>query len=323
MPLNLQQLRYFLTVAELGHVSRAAAAHHITQQAMSDQVRRLEADLQVRLLDRTARGVQLTVAGEVLAREARALLADAERLRTRVRTAAAPTVPLQVAVATGTRGGWLVNEAAGRVRSRHPDFRLQLRHIFAGQLECLRDGEADVVLAFLPFSEEELAGVEVHRVAEEPRAAYLWPDHPLAGRDSVAVDEIADEAFFGQPDHPGFSTTWVDYWTLRRERAGRGSSVCLSLHSFEDVAAAIGRGEGIAVSTLADRDFYQRPDLTAVPLRDLPPASVAMLHLADHRPPLVEELIAEVASVAASAADPGAPSGAGEAVPPGGAEWPA
>jgi DNA-binding transcriptional LysR family regulator len=293
-PLNLQRLRYFVTVAELGHVSRAAAAHHITQQAMSDQVRRLESELQVRLFDRTAKGVRLSPAGQVLAAGARSLLSDADRLRARVRAAAAPEAPLQVAVATGARGGWLVNEAAARLRTEHPDLRLQVRHILAGQLESLRDGEADLLVAFLPFSDEELEGVEVHPVAEEPRAVYLWPGHPLAGRDSLTVDDVADETWFDRPVPPDFSPTWIDYWTLRRERAGRGRTAESPVHSFEDLAAAIGRGEGVAVSTFADRDFYRRPDLVAVRLRDLPPATVAVLHLAEHRPPLLEELVAEI-----------------------------
>jgi DNA-binding transcriptional LysR family regulator len=290
-PLNLQRLRYFLTVAELGHVSRAAAAHHITQQAMSDQVRRLEAELDVRLLDRTARGVRLTPAGEVLAAGARSLLTDAEHLRARVQAAAGRVAPLQVAVGIGARGSWLVNEAAARVRAEHSGLHLELRHIFSGQLECLRDGEADLLLTFLPFSPGELAGIEVHPVAQEPRAVYLWPGHPLADRDDVTVDEVAGEAWFDRPDQPGFSPTWVDYWTLRRERAGRGRTARVQVQSFDDLAAAIGRGEGLAVSTLADRDFYRRPDLVAVPLRDVAPATVAALHLAGHRPPLLEELV--------------------------------
>ncbi|MFD0851927.1 LysR family transcriptional regulator, partial [Actinomadura adrarensis] len=67
-------VRYFTVVAEHGHFGRAAEALHITQPSLSRQIRQLERQLDVRLLDRTPRGAQLTEAGKVFLPRAKALL---------------------------------------------------------------------------------------------------------------------------------------------------------------------------------------------------------------------------------------------------------
>jgi DNA-binding transcriptional LysR family regulator len=78
MDLDMRKLRYFVAVAERLHFGRAAAALYITQPALSHQIRQLEADLDVELLERTSRQVTLTPAGKRLAEDGARLLADSE-----------------------------------------------------------------------------------------------------------------------------------------------------------------------------------------------------------------------------------------------------
>src|SRR3954468_18506273 len=77
--MELRQLRYFLTVAEEGRFSRAAARLHLAAPSLSQQIRVLERELRVTLFHRTAQGVVLTPAGEVLLPRARVILAEADR----------------------------------------------------------------------------------------------------------------------------------------------------------------------------------------------------------------------------------------------------
>ena len=83
--MELRHLRYFVAVAEQGSVSKAARHVHVSQPALSRQIRDLEADLGVPLFDRVARRVELTAEGEDLLRHGRDVLAQAESVRERAR----------------------------------------------------------------------------------------------------------------------------------------------------------------------------------------------------------------------------------------------
>ncbi|MFD1540931.1 LysR family transcriptional regulator [Nonomuraea guangzhouensis] len=89
--MELRQLRYFVTLAEELHFGRAAAREHIVQSALSQQVRRLERELGVRLLDRSTHHVALTLAGTAFLVEAREILDHVSRAKQVARDAVAPS----------------------------------------------------------------------------------------------------------------------------------------------------------------------------------------------------------------------------------------
>ncbi|HWT26122.1 MAG TPA: LysR family transcriptional regulator, partial [Solirubrobacteraceae bacterium] len=100
--MELRQLRYFVAVARHGHFTRAADALWITQSALSQQIRRLEAEVGVALLHRTARGAELTPAGEELLERAERILAEVDGARAALdRHAGATRGRVRVAATTG------------------------------------------------------------------------------------------------------------------------------------------------------------------------------------------------------------------------------
>src|SRR5919201_4780440 len=130
--LDLRLVEYFIAVAEELHFGRAAERLHIAQPSLSQQIRRLEAQLGVRLLERDSRNVELTPAGEVLLREGRKLLRDAERTLRAARSAS--TRELRVGF-YGTAGSELLPETLREFAALHPSVTVSIHELLLGSID--------------------------------------------------------------------------------------------------------------------------------------------------------------------------------------------
>ncbi|MCX4528500.1 MULTISPECIES: LysR family transcriptional regulator [unclassified Streptomyces] len=199
--MELAQLRYFVTVVEEGGFTRAGARLHVSQPGVSAQVRRLERELGLRLLDRSGRRVTPTEAGEAVLSYARAALAAVEGIR---RTAEEVSGLLRGRVSVG-----LIPGAAGAVvdgldvigvlgdfHDAHPEVEIALAEDTSERmLAGLRRGELD--LAVIGLDGEPPAGISVQVVLAEPLVAAVRPDDPLV---RASLDgEIALTALSGRP----------------------------------------------------------------------------------------------------------------------------
>lgn len=184
--LDLRLVRYFTVVAEHRHFGRAATALHITQPSLSRQVRRLERELGVELLDRTPQGTRLTEAGEVFLPRARALLRAALQAATETRAAAEPS-----RITVGYTTGVLVTPAVRELRRRFPDADVRATHLrWHEARDALLGHRVDALVARLPFATD---GLRVTVLYDEPRVVVVPLEHRLAGKESVTLDDIADE----------------------------------------------------------------------------------------------------------------------------------
>jgi DNA-binding transcriptional LysR family regulator len=196
---ELRHLQVFREVARLGSLSAAAESLAYTQPAVSQQMAALERRAGMALLDRTTRGVRLTDAGEALLRHADAILAEqalAEReleaiagLRGgRVRMAAFPTA-----------GAALVPAAVSLFSARYPDVALSVLEAEPEEsVPMLRSGELEVAIVAsvreLPEGFGDMYdGIDLHHLLDEPRYALLPPDHRLARRKRLRLDDLAHE----------------------------------------------------------------------------------------------------------------------------------
>ncbi|MGW2715732.1 LysR family transcriptional regulator, partial [Streptomyces sp. NPDC001356] len=179
MDVDLRKLRYFVAVAEELHFGRAAERLHVAQPVLSRQIRSLEDDLGVEVFARDRRGTLLTAAGQQLLEDAVPLLASAEALRRRVRTAARGTPTLTV----GFMPGITLTPATALFTARRPgvDVRL-LRTSWDDQVEVLHDGRADIGVVRLPVDQR---GLQVRPLFREPRVVMVPAGHRLADRASV------------------------------------------------------------------------------------------------------------------------------------------
>jgi DNA-binding transcriptional LysR family regulator len=174
---ELRQLEYFVAVARHRHFGRAAEAVYVTQPALSQQVRRLEAELGLALLKRTSRGVELTPAGEDLLPRAEQILAGVAHARGAMDEHTG-VVRGTVRVAATTGDALHLPEVLAAFHREHPGVRLALRHASATEVLALLRRRA-VDLAVLALGSEDTAGLRVEPLAEEPLRAIAPPDDPF------------------------------------------------------------------------------------------------------------------------------------------------
>jgi DNA-binding transcriptional LysR family regulator len=190
--MELRQLEYFVAVARHRHFGRAAQAVYVTQPALSQQVRRLEAELGLALLRRTSRGVELTPAGEDLLPRAEQILAGVAHARGAMDEHAG-VVRGTVRVAATTGDALHLPEILAAFHREHPGVRLALRHASATEVLALLRRRA-VDLAVLALGSEDTAGLHVEPLAEEPLRAIAPPDDPFNSV-ATALEDLRGRPF--------------------------------------------------------------------------------------------------------------------------------
>lgn len=192
--MEVRHLRYFVAVAEEQHFGRAADRLHMAQPPLSQQIRRMEAELGAPLFHRTTRRVELAPAGEALIERARRILADLEIAVADARLAARGERGKLAIGFTGSATYALLPAVAAAVRERLPDVHLTLHgEMFTpAQVDALIEGSIDLAILRPPVFRVE---VEVEVLRREPLIAVLPARHRLAESATVAVADLADEPF--------------------------------------------------------------------------------------------------------------------------------
>jgi DNA-binding transcriptional LysR family regulator len=273
---ELRQLEYFVAVARHGNFGRAAAAVYVTQPALSQQVRRLEAELGLALLRRTSRGVELTPAGEDLLVRAEAVLAGVADARGAMDEHAG--VQRGAVRVAATADALKLPEALAAFHREHPGVRLALRHASATEaLALLRSGAVD--LAVLPVG-TEADGLDVTPLAEEPLRAIAAPDDPFDAA-VVHLEELGGRAFvLGEPGTALRETVMaacaaVGFSPVPLLEVGDPATVRFLVNAGLGVSLVPASwlaqpGPPVAIATLADPAPQHR--LSLVTAGELPPA---------------------------------------------------
>ena len=203
--MELRQIRSFLSIAETLHFGRTAELIHISQPALSLQIRALEEEAGVRLLERNRRKTTLTAAGFAFRDDAAAALSQLEQAIRRARLAANGKLGLVRIGFISTAGREIVPEIVRQFRELNPEVEFSLRNILtAEQVRMLESGSLDVGFLRLPIGgHSELDVVTVHR---EPFVHVVPSSHKLAKRKRVRLGEVAGQDFvmYERTCAPGF-----------------------------------------------------------------------------------------------------------------------
>jgi DNA-binding transcriptional LysR family regulator len=250
--MELHQLRYFLAVVDEGSFTAAADAVRISQSGISTQIQKLERELGIALIDRSARRVALTDAGATLVPYARNALAAVSGVTDAAQAIRGLVVgSLRVATVTGLVWPRLF-DALAAVHTAHPGIDLRLREgTSADHLAAVRDGTIDIAVA--AWAADEPTGVEVALVVDDPLVAVVAPGHPWAGRPRLRPTELARDDLVTLPRGTGARAALDELFA----RAGRVVEPRWEVATPAYVQMLAGRGLGVGVvsaTTAADWD---------------------------------------------------------------------
>jgi len=251
---ELRHLRYFVAVAETLHFGRAAARLHIAQPPLSRQIRQLEAELGVRLFERTQRRVQLTSAGQVFLAEARRILAQVDRAVSAARQVARGETGALAVGFIGAASYSILPAVVQAFRARYPRVDVALHEMSTEQqLAALREGRIEVGFVRPPVDDAHLAAETVLR---EPLLVALPRAHPLARRRALPLAALAREPFvlFPRPLGPGL---YDQIMALCRE-AGFRPSVTQEALQTQTIARLVRAGVGVSLVPASVRNLRER-----------------------------------------------------------------
>lgn len=190
--MNLRDLHYLVTLADLRHFSKAADACHVSQPTLSTQIRKLEEELEVQLFERAPRKVMLTPTGEEIIERARKILRDAQQLKLHAKQRRDPSSCLLKLGLFPTLAPYLLPHVVPRIRELYPNLGLQLfEEKSADMLKMIQQGKLDAGLLALPITDDTL---EYTILFEEPFVLALPSSHPLTKKNQVKTDDLRSQS---------------------------------------------------------------------------------------------------------------------------------
>jgi DNA-binding transcriptional LysR family regulator len=297
MDAHLRDLRYFVAVADELNFTRAAERLHLSQPALSKQIRGLETTLRAQLFRRDRRQVQLTAAGAVLHAVARRLLDDWDDGAAAVADAAAEESRLLRVGTLTSIGRELYPGIIEHFAKRQPGWRVELRSFGWGDPTAgLSDQATDAAFLWLPV---DAADIDYEVLATERRFVAVSSRHPLAGRETVEFAEIGAEPFAALPASAGPAR---DFWLATSRRAGRPARVAAEVTSADEVFEIVSSGAAVTLLAEGNAVVYSRPGIVCIPVVDLEPAQLAVAWRRRDRRPAIRDFIRACRDAAADRA---------------------
>ncbi|MDA3630404.1 LysR substrate-binding domain-containing protein [Saccharopolyspora oryzae] len=270
--MDLKQLRYFDAVAETCHFGRAAERLHLAQPALSQAVRRLEAELGVRLLARTTRQVQLTAAGEFFHREIRRILGELDASVLGAKSIAEGSRGLLRVGFTATSAFTQLARLSRMVRSSLPGVVLEVQAdlLTPAQVDRLLDGRLDLGVLRGPVAEP---GIETRTLLQESLVLALPADHRLVPESALEVVDVSADEFVAYADARSAVNEAV---VSSCRRAGFSPDITHRAPGTAALLALVAAGLGVALVPDSVRSMH----LTGVVFRDVAGANSIDLSLA-------------------------------------------
>jgi DNA-binding transcriptional LysR family regulator len=274
---ELRELRVFLTLAEQLHFGRSADRLGLTQSRVSQALRELELKLGGQLFTRTSRRVALTPLGERFLAQLESPYAELTGVLRRTHAANSRIDgTLALSLLYPTAGGPHLTAIISTFEERHPRCEVQLSEaLFDAPLAPLLDGDADLMAMRLPLDHPELIVGPV--LSREPRVLEVARDHPLAKREDVSIEDVADYHVAPLSEFPPEMVRAVIPNETPSGRPIRRRRLRPTPRTPYEVKALIARGAIVHPTVASFADYTRHPDTTYVPVRDMPALETALV----------------------------------------------
>jgi DNA-binding transcriptional LysR family regulator len=279
---ELREIRTFLVLCEELHFARASERLGLTPSRVSQIIRTLEAQVGGRLFDRTSRQVALTPIGQRLRDDLTRPYAQIKRGLDHAREAATGIAgPLRIGMYLPINGGPYLPQIIRLYTSRHPGTGVELvsTGIDRDDLEWLKAREVDIIATRLPASDPAVTVGPI--LSREPRVLVLSRDDPIAARDHVCLEDLADRAI---PDVLALRRELVDALYPPATPSGRSLRRHV-VRTMEELVLAILTGSVVQPTVESMSHYYSHPEFATVPMPDLPPSETALVWLTANRAP--------------------------------------
>ena len=266
--MNLRDLKYLVALADLRHFGKAADACFVSQPTLSTQIRKLEDELGVVLVERAPRKVMLTAAGLDVVQRARRIVADVEQMREAARRSRDPESGTLRLGVFPTLGPYLLPHVVPTLRARFPQLELLLVEEKSDELlQRLREGKLDAALLALPLHDDQL---HAEFLFEEPFVLAAPQQHPLARRNALDAAELSDETLLLLEDGHCLRDQALDVCRLSgaREKSGFRAT---SLETLRQMVAA-GVGVTLLPALSVHEPIAQPANIRLVPFRGTAPS---------------------------------------------------
>ena len=246
--MNLNQLRYFVSVAESQSFTKAAINHYISQTAITQQIHALEENVGAKLFDRNSRPVSLTPAGKVFLKEAREILGRVEGALQKTRDA---STGLEGEMRLGYTKGYEHSDLPKYLRTFHqeyPNVLISCYRLDTDQLATgLIAGEYDVIFTWDSTNLRKEDKIQLKVVEHVPLRVALYANHPLARKKELTRKDLKQESIlFMSPSGTGDSFGDAYYIRLYQE-AGYHPNILLRSNDMESILMMVAAEEGVSI----------------------------------------------------------------------------
>jgi DNA-binding transcriptional LysR family regulator len=278
---ELADVEAFLVLAEELHFARTGERMHVSPGRVSQRIQALEREVGGTLFVRTSRRVALTPLGKQLRDELVPAYAQLHAALGHARDAARSPGGLLRIGFTATTGGPGLDRLVTVYEQRRPGSRVALHELpLVDPVVPLRSGEIDVLVNWLVLDDLDLTLGP--KIGEYPRVLAVAAGHPLAGRESVPAEVLADYPV------TNWSATPIPASILRaivpeRTPSGRPVPVCPTpVRTIGEGASLIARGHAVHPTVATMAKAFSRDDITLIPIRDLPPLPLGLIWATAH-----------------------------------------
>lgn len=294
--MNLRDLKYLVALADLRHFGKAAEACFVSQPTLSTQIRKLEDELGVVLIERAPRKVMLTAAGQDVVARARRIVADVEDMKEAARRSHDPASGSLRLGVFPTLGPYLLPHVVPALRAAFPKLELLLVEEKSDVLlQRLRDGQLDAALLALPLHDESL---HAELLFEEPFLLAAPQGHPLTQKRGLRIQDLGHETLLLLEDGHCLRDQALDVCRL----AGAQEKTGFRATSLETLRQMVAAGVGITLlpALSVHAPVAQPAGLCLAPFADPPPTR--RIALVWRKSSALEGFLRQVAEVIATQA---------------------